>query len=350
MLPMMPQLARPAERPLVVERLLPPKDPRTGRVVEYATPIEAPGGWAWTRHDGTVLPSGRFVPRTPEAKFESITHLRHWWYSTAITTTHRFDLLTGERRIFPNLNFPSEVDQVDEDGVPVGFQPARRTKGDRLRLLPYRGYRALALPASYARRPDAVEIGLHAAIRGRTIAGTLPTDTSGGVHPRPFLWRRDDLAPRTLPLPSGYSHGAVRAVNSRGDVVGNVWSKTLAYRVALWPAGGGVRLLPVASTHSDDHIRDDGDGARWIAGTVRLITEDGLVVSQERVRLSPYEYITTLWDGERTMWLPDAIEGVNAVAFDGLRLSADGRGFVVQIGQSSASTEADFGWYRVTPR
>lgn len=348
LLALIPQLDRSTPRPLVAERLVPPK--LAAEEAIGLEPVETSVGLVWTRYDGTRLPLGRIVPRTLEARFDTVSHLRRWWYATATTTTLRHDMLTGKRRVFPLLIVGRRADAVDEDGVPLGFQRTRATKGVNSSLRLYRGTVPLKSPPDLFGGENDVEIGLNAAPTGRFIAGTLPIRVSRAVRPRPFLWRRDDVAPKALPLPPGYTEGTVKALNSRGDVVGTVWAESLPSRVAFWPAEGGVKLLPVASTHSDNRIRDDGNSARWAAGDPLLVTEDGLVVSREYVRASPYEFITTLWDGKRTMWLPDAIAGVNAIAFEGLELSAGGHGFLVEIGQAPGMQAGDFGWYRVSPR
>ena len=336
-----PQLVRPALRPLIAERLVPPKDPETGVAFE-GTPVETPKGLVWTDPQRTRTPNGILAYTIPGGQAVWALLARRWWHFRTDAGPGYLDAVTGKIRVFSDFSSGVGDESLDEYGVPVGF---RRSGGSEKPLFqPCHGETLLKMPPDFASNDEGWPT-IIAAPKGPIIAGALSRGSDESTRSLPFLWSDDDASPKALPMPEGYSNASVEALNSRGDVAGFVSGADLPNRAVIWRGDGRVTFIPVASTHSDNHIRDDGNHARWAASDPKLITDEGLVIGSEWARDTIYGYITTLWDGRRTMWLPDAIEGVKAKAFGPIRLAEDGRSFLMRISDGKS-----FGWYRVSPR
>ncbi|RYD62215.1 MAG: hypothetical protein EOP83_15175, partial [Verrucomicrobiaceae bacterium] len=174
--------------------------------------------------------------------------------------------------------------------------------------------------------------GVLAAPKGTVIAGALTTGSAESPHTLPFVWANDEAEPRTLPRPDGYDQAIVSALNSRGDVAGLVGGRGLPNRAVIWRADGTIAYVPVGAWNASRSPK----AGPYSAAEPRLLTEDGVLIGRETSKDAPWGFVTTYWDGRRTLWFPDAVAGVRIVNLESLRLTADGRGFLAHVWDGKA--------------
>lgn len=336
---MPPQLSRPLVRPLVARRLTPPKDPKTGAPFA-GKPVETENGLIWTTSERTWSPKGLVSFTIPGGQAVWANLSRRWWSYGTDGGAGLLDAVTGTMRVLPNVQGPVNDSGIDEHGVPVGV----RNWPDTVYGRPSHGETPLKLPPGYVDSPHMYSTVI-AAPKGTTMAGALTLGSDEPPDILPFVWPNAAAEPRPLPMPAGYSHCIVSALNSRGDVAGLVTASALPNRVLIWRADGSTVPVPVGSRHSDDWIRDANNPTRWSPSEPMFLTDDGILIGRELAKDAIWGHITTYWDGRRTLWLPDAIEGVRARDFETIRLASDGRSLLTRIWDGQV-----WGWYRVSPR
>ncbi|RYG43391.1 hypothetical protein EON79_17050 [bacterium] len=330
-------------RPLVAHRLTPPNDPETGRPFDLqpnasrpGKPVDTEGGLIWTTPARAWTLKGVIAFTIPNGQGVWANLSRRWWSYGTDAGAGLLDAVTGTTRVYPGVQGPVDDSGIDDHGVPVSLRDVDGAVYGR----PAHGGTLLKLPPGFVDSPRMYSDVL-AASSGPILAGALTMGDAESPRVLPFVWADDRAEPKALSMPEGYTQTIVSALNSRGDVAGLVSGPDLPNQTLIWRADGTVTRVPVGLWDT----RRPAKVNPYSASEPNLLTEDGLLIGSETSKSAPWGFITTYWDGQRALWLPNAIEGVHALRFESMRLTNDGRGLLTRIWDGKA-----WGWYRVSPR
>ncbi|MEV5966202.1 hypothetical protein AB0L70_30820 [Kribbella sp. NPDC051952] len=200
----------------------------------------------------------------------------------------------------------------------VTFEPVFWTDGEPQVLEP--------LPGS---RTSLIDVNSHGTVLGST------EDAEGAAQP----WLYSHGTVRKLTGPAGMDYVSVRALNERGDVVGNGLDKATGVSSPIvWPAGGKPRRLLADNSSSAADISDNGVvvgsvsteeiglgmiWARWDRKGLPVRGEAGASVDLTEIRGNSFVGIQSFKDGHvgggrwntqstKVVSYPNVVDGVNS--------------------------------------